>query len=106
MNADRVCRGGEDDEKEHNADTTMSEMWAQKVVEHGNPWHMLRVTYAPDYLVWKGWWASLSHHQTLYVLDENNELQPVGYRRITNDGEVLSIWMAQQQILLLPEALS
>ena len=46
----------------------------------------------------------MSHHQTLYVLDGNGDPFPVGYRRITNDGEVLSIWMAAQQMLLLPEA--
>jgi hypothetical protein len=53
MNADRVCLGGEDDEEKHNADTTMSELWSQKVVKHGIPRYLLRVTYASDYLVSK-----------------------------------------------------
>lgn len=53
MNADRVCRGGEDDATKHNADTTMSEMWTQKVVKHGGSQYMLRDPYAPENLVSK-----------------------------------------------------
>ena len=45
----------------------------------------------------------MSHHQTLYVLDGNGDPFPVGYRRIRNDGVVLSVWMSGAKILLLPE---
>jgi hypothetical protein len=48
----------------------------------------------------------MSHHQTIYIVDGNGDPHPVGYRRITNDGEIISVWFSQQQVLFKPEAAS
>jgi hypothetical protein len=45
----------------------------------------------------------MSHHKTIFILDGNGDPFPMGHVRITNDGEVLSIWISGQQRLFFPE---
>ena len=42
----------------------------------------------------------MSHHQRIYI--SRGEID-IGYVRITNDGEILSIWIDHQKKLFLPE---
>ena len=36
----------------------------------------------------------MSHHKDIYILDENGTCK-IGHVRITNHGEILSIWIRQ-----------
>jgi len=44
----------------------------------------------------------LSHHKPISIF-YGGDRQIIGYVRITNDGEVLSVWIDKQKQLFLPE---
>lgn len=44
----------------------------------------------------------MSHHRKIYI-DENGTTIELGHVRITNDGEILSIWIDHMKKLFHPE---
>jgi hypothetical protein len=45
----------------------------------------------------------MSHHRKIVFIDESGTTIELGHVRITNDGEILSIWVDHMKRLFKPE---